>query len=206
MYNPAGGYFYTGTLGDQITINPSPIPEDCQVWSYLVLLNNRYANTIDWALANLQTTDTATAPHSSLTGSEEITGIVFDTASLSTNPAAYPFSDPNAVWLEGTAHSVAALIARAIAGRGSPSRFKDLETVEFFVKNSQEAQAELGAGQTVNAVAIPVGEGLVASTSVMDTGFGYTYGPSLHIGATGWYLIAIQGGNPFQLGYQSRTP
>jgi len=206
MYNPAGGYFYTGTLGDQITINPSPIPEDCQVWSYLALLNNRYANTIDWALANLQTTDTATAPHSSLTGSEKITGIVFDTASLSTNSAAYPFADPNAVWLEGTAHSVAALIARAIAGRGSPSRFKDLETVEFFVKNSEAAQSELGAGQTVNAVAIPVGEGLVASTSVMDTGFGYTYGPSLHIGATGWYLIAIQGGNPFQLGYQSRTP
>ena len=37
----------------------------------------------------------------------------------------------------------------------------------------------------------------------MDTGFGYTYGPSKHIGATGWYLIATQGGNPFQLGYKS---
>jgi hypothetical protein len=35
----------------------------------------------------------------------------------------------------------------------------------------------------------------------MDTGFGYTYGPSKHIGATGWYLIAALGGNPFQLGY-----
>ena len=30
MYNSTGGYFYTGTLGDQITINPFPIPEDCQ--------------------------------------------------------------------------------------------------------------------------------------------------------------------------------
>jgi hypothetical protein len=37
----------------------------------------------------------------------------------------------------------------------------------------------------------------------MDTGFGYTYGPSKHIGATGWYLIATRGGNPFQLGYAS---
>jgi hypothetical protein len=199
MYNPAGGYFYTGTLGDQITINLSPIPEDCQDWSYLALLNNRYANTIDWALANLQTTDTAASPHSSLTGTEKITGIVFDTASLTT-----PFYDPNAVWLEGTAHTVSALIARIIAGRGSlSSRFSDLKTVELFVKNSREAQAELGAGQTVNGTAIPIGEGLVASTSVMDTGFGYTYGPSLHIGATGWYLIAIQGANPFQLGYLS---
>jgi hypothetical protein len=30
MYNSSGGYFYTGTLGDQITINPYPIPEDCR--------------------------------------------------------------------------------------------------------------------------------------------------------------------------------
>ncbi len=46
---------------------------------------------------------------------------------------------------------------------------------------------------------IPSGEGLVAATSVMDTGFGYTYGPSLHIGATGWYLIANHAANPFRL-------
>jgi hypothetical protein len=52
-------------------------------------------------------------------------------------------------------------------------------------------------------VTIPLGEGLVASTSLMDTGFNYTYGPSKHIGATGWYLIAALGGNPFQLGYAS---
>jgi len=34
----------------------------------------------------------------------------------------------------------------------------------------------------------------------MDTGFGYGYFPNLHIGATGWFLIAAQGGNPFRLG------
>jgi hypothetical protein len=199
MYNSTGGYFYTGTLGDQITINPSPIPEDCQTWSYLALLDNNYKQTIDWALANLQTTDTPAAPHSSLTGSQKITGMVFDTASLTTG-----FADPNAVWLEGTSHTIAALIARIIAGNGSLfSRFGDLGTVLFFVENCQKAQGELGAGQTVNGVAIPVGEGLVAATSQMDTGFGYTYGPALHIGATGWYLIGVQGGNPFQLGYLS---
>lgn len=48
-----------------------------------------------------------------------------------------------------------------------------------------------------------LGLGLVASTSVMDTGFGYTYGPAKHFGATGWYLIAAQRGNPFQLSYRS---
>jgi hypothetical protein len=201
MYNATGGYFYTGTLGDQITINPSPIPEDCQTWSYLALLDNRYKRTIDWAIANLQTTDTASSLNSSLTGNQKITGMVFDTASLTT---VTPNCDPNAVWLEGTSHTIAALVARSVAGRDSiPTLFKDLSTALFFVSNCQKAQAELGAGQTVNGMTIPLGEGLLASTSVMDTGFGYTYGPSLHIGATGWYLIAAQGGNPFQLGYLS---
>ena len=45
-------------------------------------------------------------------------------------------------------------------------------------------------------------DGVVASSSVLDTGFGFTYGPSLHIGATGWYLIASLAANPFQLGYR----
>jgi len=201
MYNPAGGYFYTGTLGDQITINTYPIPEDCQTWSYLALLDNTYKHTIDWALANLQTTDTASATNSSLTGDQKITGLNFDTASFA---PILPGCDPNAVWLEGTSHTVAALVARAIAGRDSlPALFKDLSTAIGFLNQIQTAQSELGAGQTINGVTIPLGEGLVASTSLMDTGFYYTYGPSKHIGATGWYLIAALGGNPFQLGYAS---
>jgi hypothetical protein len=201
MYNIAGGYFYTGTLGDQITINTYPIPEDCQTWSYLGLLDNNYKQSIDWALKNLQATDTASSPNSNLTGSQKITGVVYDTASLAPT---IPGSDPDAVWLEGTAHTVAALVARVSAGRDNlPTLFSDLSTAIRFLGQIQLAQAELGAGQTVNGKTIPVGLGLLASTSVMDTGFGYTYGPSLHIGATGWYLIAAQGGNPFQLGYLS---
>ena len=201
MYNTAGGYFYTGTLGDQITINTYPIPEDCQTWSYLALLDNQYKHTIDWALANLQTTDTASAPNSSLTGSQKITGLNFDTASFA---PILPGCDPNAVWLEGTSHTVAALVARAVAGRDNlPTLFKDLTTAIGFLNQIQTAQSELGSGQTVNGVTIPLGAGLVASTSLMDTGFYYTYGPSKHIGATGWYLIGALGGNPFQLGYAS---
>ena len=199
MYNATDGYFFTGTNGDQITTNFYPVPEDCQTWSYMATLDNRYKKTITWALGNLQATDTAASPDSSLTGSEKFTGMVFDSASLNTTA-----DDPDAVWLEGTAHTIAALTARAIAGGGGfNSRIQDLESALRLVTGSQHAQAELGAGQTVNGVTIPVGLGLVASTSVMDTGFGYTYGPSLHIGATGWYLIATQGGNPFQLGYIS---
>jgi hypothetical protein len=199
MYNATGGYFYTGTLGDQISINPYPIPEDCQTWSYLALLDNHYSGTIDWALANLQATDTPPSRDSSLTGSESFTGMVFDTASLNT-----PTYDPNAVWLEGTSHTIAALIAREKEASGSlANRLRDLQTALKFVNTCETAQAQLGAGQTVNGQAIPLGQGLIASTSVMDTGFGYTYGPSKHIGATGWYLIATQRGNPFQPGYHS---
>ena len=202
MYNASGGYFYTGTLGDQITINPYPIPEDCQTWSYLALLDNRFKNTINWAIANLQTTDTASSTNSDLTGSETITGMVFDSASLSPTISG---CDPNAVWLEGTSHTVAALIARASAGGESlAARFKDIETALSFIGDCQLAQSELGTGQTVAGQAIPAGDGLLAATSLMDTGFGYTYGPSLHIGATGWYLVAALGGNPFQLGYASK--
>jgi hypothetical protein len=198
MYNASGGYFYTGTLGDQVTVNPTPIPEDCQTWSYLALLDNHFKHTIDYALANLQATDTAASLNSNLTGSESFTGMVFDTASLAPTIAG---SDPNAVWLEGTSHTIAAIIARSIAGADRlRDRVQDLQSAAKLVDTCEAAQAQLGAGQTVNGAPIPLGQGLVASTSQMDTGFGFTYGPSKHIGATGWYLIAARGGNPFRLG------
>lgn len=198
MYNPTAGYFYTGTLGDQISINPTPIPEDCQTWSYLALLNNKYKHTIDWALANLQTTDTAASPNSKLTGTESFTGMVFDTASLAPT---IPGSDPNAVWLEGTSHTIAALIARSIAGADSlRDRVQDLQSAVKLIDTCESAQSQLGAGQTVNGTSIPLGQGLQAATSQLDTGFGFTYGPVKHIGATGWYLIAAHAGNPFHLG------
>jgi hypothetical protein len=177
--------------------NTSPIPEDCQTWSYLALLDNRFKHTIDWAIANLESTDTAGSPHSSLTGSESFTGMVFDTASLTPT---IPGSDASAVWLEGTSHTIAALIARSIVGAdGLHDRVRDLQAAVKFVDTCETAQAQLGEGQTVNGATLLLGHGLVASTSVMDTGFGFTYGPSKHIGATGWYLIAARGGNPFQL-------
>jgi hypothetical protein len=201
MYNSTAGYFFTGTLGDQVSINYWPIPEDVQTWSYLALQDSHYRQTIDWALKNLQTTDTSSARASSLTGSQSFTGMVFDSASLITTAAT---DDPNAVWLEGTAHTIAALIARSLDRHETiPARLADLQTVLRFTQTCENAQAQLGIGQTVGGSAIPTGNGLVASTSVMDTGFGYTYGPSKHIGATGWYLIASHAGNPFQLGYRS---
>ena len=200
MYNAADGYFFTGTNADQVSINYYPVPEDVQTWSYMATLNNTHAGTIDWALKNLQAVDTAAAPQSSLTGVQTFTGMVFDSASLNTTTF-----DPNAVWLEGTAHTIAALVARVIAGDPSTqAKTADLEMVLKFLIQSQSAQDQLGVGQTVGGVSLEQGNGLVAATSVMDTGFGYTYGTALHVGATGWYLIAAQGGNPFRLGYLSK--
>jgi hypothetical protein len=198
MWNPAGPFFWTGTAGaNSSAINYWPIPEDCQTWSYLAMRDSNYAGSIDWAIKNLQTTDTATSPHTSLTGSESFTGMTFDTASLFTG-----FADPNAVLLEGTAHTIAALIVRSEAEVGA-ARVMDWQAALKFVATCDQAQAELGADQTVGGIPIPLGQGLVAATSVLDTGFGYTYGPSKHIGATGWYVIAMQSGNPFRLGYSS---
>ena len=198
MFNVVGPFFYTGTLGDQVTINPSPIPEDTQTWSYMATLNAQWRGTIDWALAHLQTTDTASAPHSSLSGSETIHGLVFDTASLTTTTA-----DPHAVWLEGTAHTAAALATRVLRGGDTlGGLFADIAEAARLLGQCEKAQALLGAGKKAGGKPIPQGLGLVAATSVLDTGFGYTYGPSLHLGATGWFLIAALAANPFQLGYR----
>ena len=198
MWNSSGPFFWTGTAGaESSAINYWPIPEDCQTWSYLAMLNSQYSGSIDWALKTLQPTDTATSSNTSLTGTESFTGMTFDSASLYTG-----FADPNAVWLEGTAHTIAALIARA-GGENGNSRAADWQTALKLVNTCDSAQAQLGANQTVNGIPIPLGSGLDAATSVLDTGFGYTYGTAKHIGATGWYLIAFHGGNPFQLGYAS---
>ena len=198
MFNAQGPFFYTGTLPDNVTINPSPIPEDCQTWSFLAFLDARSRGTIDWALANLQTTDTASSPNSNLTGNQTVSGMTFSTASLVT-----PANDPHAVWLEGTAHTAAALTARVLRGGDSiSSLLTDISRAVQLLKDVEHAQQILGVGQTAGGKVIPSGLGVVASSSVLDTGFGFTYGPSLHIGATGWYLIASLAANPFQLGYR----
>jgi hypothetical protein len=66
MFNSTGGFFYTGTDSDQITIATGNIPEDVQTWSYLALLNKTYGVSIDWVKTNLATLDTPSCPLSAL--------------------------------------------------------------------------------------------------------------------------------------------
>ena len=152
MYNPAEGYFFTGTLGDQVSINYYPVPEDCQTWSYLALLDRNYKQTIGWALKNLQATDTASSPHSNLSGSETFTGLVFDSASLNTTQY-----DPDAVWLEGSAHGIAALLSSAVSGAADfHDRLSAFQAADTLVDMCQTAQAKLGGGQTLAGKPIPL--------------------------------------------------
>ena len=201
MFNPAGPNFWTGTLSaTNDGINYYPVPEDCQTWSYLALLKTKYQQTINWALNNLEATDTASARASGLTGSQTIHGLVFDTASLNTASLA---DAPRAVWREATSPTIAALGARVLNGNDNLVKLlNDLDHAVKLLEQCIKAQTLLGLNETVGGKPIPTGLGLVAATSNMDTGFGYGYAPQLHIGATGWFLLAAQAANPFQLGYR----
>jgi len=203
MFNTAGGFFWTGTTGDQVTINYYPIPEDVQTWSYLALQSKTYGVSIDWVKTNLLSIDTPSSPFSALKGlgNLRVEGESFDTASLATNGGA---NDPEAVWLEGTAHTAAALLSRQLPAEKDIQFYNgDLNTALGLLQNLRFAQSKLGIGQTINGRPLTAGEGIVAATGQLDTGFGYDYFPDLHIGATGWYALALLAANPFQLGYRT---
>jgi hypothetical protein len=206
MWNSSGGFFWTGTGNDGVTINTSNIPEDVQTWSYLAFMNNAYAASLQWVTTNLMTIDTPQTINSKLTGNTRILGETYASLSLRELTPSESYDqppDPNAVWLEGTAHTVAALLARSVPPATDPSVSADLATALLLLDNIRIAQENLGVGQTVGGTPIPGGEGIVASSSVLNGGFGSSYYPNLHIGATGWSAIAAQLGNPFRLGYRS---
>lgn len=201
MFNATGGFFWTGTLADQISISYYPIPEDVQTWSYLALQSKTYGVSLDWVKTNLLTIDTPSARLSALKGlgNIRIEGETFDTASLATTA-----NDPQAVWLEGTAHTASALLQRRLSAENDiPLYDGDLNTALGLLQNMRLAQAKLGTGQTINGAALAAGQGIVSATGVLDTGFGYNYYPNLHIGATGWYALALLNANPFQLGFRN---
>lgn len=200
MFNAKAGFFYVGTNADQITVSPDIIPEDCQTWSYLALLCPIRGVSVDWVFTHLRTIDSPSNPQTAMTalGNVAIEGETFDTASLWTNSANY---DPHAVWLEGTAHTAAAMIARKKpAQHDNPFDRGDIYNAFWLLENCKLAQLNLGTDQTVSGAALAQG-GLVSSTGKLDTGFGYGYFANLHIGATGWYALALRGANPYQLGY-----
>jgi hypothetical protein len=201
MWEPNAQFFYVGS-NDGTTINPSPIALDVQSWSYLALLNSRYANVLDWAKTNLATTDTPQSISSNLTGNLRLSGVTFSSLSRhATQPAGEfdPIPDPDAVWFEGTGQMIAALFQRnRRATQDLPSFDGDFATASEYIRQSMLAQRSLAQGQKFNGKPVPSG-GIVAASSVLNTGFRFSYFQVLHVGATSWYLIGAQQSNPYQL-------
>ncbi|MEU1290507.1 hypothetical protein [Kitasatospora sp. NPDC005856] len=153
------GRLWTGTGTDGVTQNRDSVPEDVQTWSYLATLDPVFSRSVDWAAANLAAAD---GPYR---------GVSFAKA------------DTSKVWLEGTAHLLAAYHARGAEG--------DPQKAAVLQDNLARIQAGAPTGD---------GQGIVAASSDgLATGEGDIYYASLHTGATAWYLLAGQGGNPFRL-------
>jgi hypothetical protein len=190
MWQPKGGFFYTGT-NDGSTVNTSPVPQDVQTWSWMALRDRRFATSIDWAANNLATTDSIAAAHSQLPAGVSLTGVTFSSSSL-TSTASYnglPV-DQQGVWLEGTGHFAAALLDRD-ARRDSTRAAAALASI-------RTAQASVGVGQHLGGALAPAASGIVAASSLIDTGFYFGYFQVQHVGATAWYLLAGNGSNPYQ--------
>lgn len=194
MWEPAGGFFYTGT-DDGVTINKSPIPEDTQTWTHLALASPAYSRSVDWASAELAVLDTADRPNSTVPAGQSYDGVTFSSASLLANEDApiaegQPKPDRNGVWFEGTAHLALALRHRLAPGDEAGAR-RLLASIE-------RAQDLLGGGQTIGGKALAERSGVVSASSPLDTGFGFGYYPYRHTGATAWYLLAAARANPLR--------
>ncbi|MFE5893189.1 Tat pathway signal sequence domain protein [Streptomyces sp. NPDC056468] len=195
MWEPAGGFFYTGT-NDGVTVNKSPIPEDTQTWTHLALDSRAHARSLDWAARELAVIDHAGRRNSKVPAGQSYDGVTFSSASLLADEDApiadsQPKPDRNGVWFEGTAHLALALRDRH--RRGDEARARRL------LDSIERAQDLLGGGQTVGGRALPERAGVVSASSPLDTGFGFGYYPYRHVGATAWYLMAATRSNPLRV-------
>ena len=198
MWNAAEGFFWTGS-DDGSTVNKSPrqLPLDPQTWYWLAVGNTKYRACLDWAAANLATTDTPLRPNSTLSGNYSVTGVTFasgaflaDQSNTIADSESNPKPDTSSVWFEGTAQLALALNdRRSRTDRAGAGRlFAAIES----------AQAELGRKQPFGGARLD--GGVVAASSPLDTGFGFGYYPNLHVGATAWYVMAGLAFNPYTFG------
>ncbi|KAA6457490.1 Tat pathway signal sequence domain protein [Acidobacteria bacterium AB60] len=204
MFDAPSGHFWTGT-SDPTNIFYNNSPEDVNTWSYLAFQDPAYASSVDWVKTNLATTDTSFAYNNGWaynTGLKaRVSGMTFASLSKLGTVLGDTTVDADAVWLEGTGHLIAALFSRRLPpGQDMPGFHGDVALAYSLLESCQIAQSTLGAGQTVAGKPLVQGQGLTASTSILNTGFGFNYFPCLHIGATGWYLIGAQQNNPLILG------
>ncbi|MFM9702972.1 Tat pathway signal sequence domain protein [Streptomyces galilaeus] len=194
MWEPSGGFFYTGT-NDGVTVNRSPVPEDTQTWTHLALSSRTHSRSLDWARTELAVLDSADRRNSTVPAGQSYEGVTFSSASLLANEDApiadgQPRPDRNGVWFEGTAH-----LALALRDRHSPG---DEARARRLLSSLERAQDLLGGGQTLGGTPVAAGSGVVSASSPLDTGFGFGYYPYRHTGATAWYLLAAARANPLR--------
>jgi hypothetical protein len=206
MWDAPSGHFWTGT-SDPTHIFFDNSPEDVQTWSYMALLDSAFQASLEWVKTNLATTDTSFALNNGwgFKGNFRVYGSTYASLSKIGTLLGDGSVDPDAVWCEGTSHVAAALLARRLPQeKDIPTFHGDVKTAGILLENMQVPQTSLGHGQTVNGQPLPDGQGIVAATSPLNTGFGFNFFPIRHIGATSWYVMAAQAANPFQLNL--RTP
>lgn len=206
MWNAPSGHFWTGT-SDPTHIFFDNSPEDVQTWSYLAFLDPTFEGSLEWVKTNLATTDTSFALHNGwgFKGNFRVYGSTYASLSKVGTLLGDQSVDPDGVWCEGSGHVAAALLARRLPSeKDIPTFHGDVHTAGILLENIRVAQTSLGHGQTVNGKPLVDGQGIVAATSPLNTGFGFNYLPLLHIGATAWFVMAGQAANPLQLGL--RTP
>jgi hypothetical protein len=203
MFDNPTGHFWTGT-SDATHIFYDNSPEDVNTWSYLAFRDKAYARSIEWVKTNLATTDTSFSFHNGWGTNGglnlRVNGMTFASLSKLGTVLGDNTVDADAVWLEGTGHLISALLFRRLAAeKDIPSFHGDINLAEQLIESCQVAQNSLGAGQTVHGKPLIPGQGLTASTSILNTGFGFNYFPYLHIGATAWYIMGALANNPMRL-------
>jgi hypothetical protein len=191
MWNPPRQIFFPGTT-DGATVDRDPTRLDAQTHPWLALANLDHVGCLDVVARELGVTDTPDAPNSTLTGTQQVTGVTVSTASRTVDPnipiePGLPLPDLSAVWLEGTAQYAAALRHSPAGALATAMRMRALT----------EVQATLGAGQTVAGQPIPDGAGLLGASSPLHVGYLEAgYYPAKHVAATAWYALAVAGVNP----------
>lgn len=186
MWEPAQGFFWTGT-NDGVEINRDPVPLDTVTWAWLATRDRTFQRGLDWAGSALATTDDAGAPTSQLPDGESLAGVTFSTASLQSTAQYNGITvHPQGVWLEGTGQLATALLDRGARG--------DRRSADRLLTQVRHAQDVLGVGQHLGGAVVD--GGVVAASSLLDTGFGFGYFQVQHVGATSWFVYAATRANP----------
>ncbi len=153
--------------------------------------DRHYARALDWARSALAVTDTPDAVNSQLPAGVTVSGVTFSSASKTSTMSYNGIGvDQHGVWLEGTAQ-----LACALNDRHQPD---DRARAVQLVQQIEIARTHLGSGQTVGGT--PVSGGVVAASSLLDTGFYFGYFQVQHVGASGWAVLAANRTNPMWLG------